>query len=866
MTNPTFISPESNDGANAPFGPLGNLIDIRTYRRWLPEKSRRETLAERNARVVNYNISLALGHQDTNSLQQEAEEMYKMLNELKVWPSGRTSWVGGTSVSSTHPMSQFNCSFVAINRLAAFTDLFELLMVGAGVGFRVHRQDIEKLPQIVNLPEVKFEPYTPVDKNNRLQETLSDTINDNVQRVVVGDSRDGWITALECLFSVVFNDTEKQIDTIEFNFDNIRPIGERIKGFGGTASGPKALEGILSDVLRILKEVPETIVEVNEEEYSIYSLRSIDCMDIACAIAKGVVAGSARRSALICLFEEGDTLCANAKKGLYTDPDLAYKSYRAQSNNTENLGTLLPNRVKEFLLANPYITVNDEVVHDFLKSGAPSVAELTPKFDSVKSEGEPGFDNWERMIILRFCAARLWRPDNTPEEIFDNYCNIGTNPCHEILLSAGFKANNYNNVSFCNLTTVPVPNHLIYEDAVVEIKTRDSLGRPVQNAAKATRKMPVALNMDSLQKAFRMAARIGLRQTLVTMPKGNMDEVQQEERLLGVSSTGWRDVFDALNWATDSKEVEFILTKCREWANDEATKYAKELGVERPLLVTTIKPEGTASQVFGTSSGLHWDWSPYYIRRVRMSGADPLAKTLISQGFPAYPEIYDLGKYSTELESTSLYEDWIEMNFDNRKWYQKVIDRVRGISPKNYSYSEVWDSYDNWKKLSVFDELDNYKKQLVLNESNTVVFEFPVKSLAKVSQNEVGALEQLENMRNFTRYYTDHMPSSTITVKEHEWDDVINWVSNNWSDFTTASFLPYYGGNYPLLPYEEIQKDEYTRRVELVPNAYKKQLENGRIMFKVDEMLLQTYEVKLEDPDDVEIKSDGCSTGSCPLR
>lgn len=866
MTNMTFISPKDGDGKDAPFGPLGNLIDIRTYRRWLPDKKRRETLAERNARVVNYNITLALGKQDTNSLQEEADLMYKMLNELKVWPSGRTAWVGGTKVAATHPMSQFNCSFVAINRLEAFLDLFELLMVGAGVGFRVHSEDVNQLPTIKNIPQIEFQPYNPVDKKNRLQETLFDTIDGNVQKIVVGDSRDGWIDALRVYFSVVFKDTGRQIDKVVFNFDSVRPAGERINGFGGTASGPFALQTMIEDVHRIINDVPMPGVSIEDPTFDTPSLRSIDCMDISCAIAKGVVAGSARRSALICLFEEGDTLCANAKKGLYTDSSLAHKSYRAQSNNTENLGATNVRRVKEFLLSHPNVTIGDKIVKDFLQSGAPGISELVPKFDSVKSEGEPGFDNWERMIILRFCAARKWRPHLQPMEIFDNYCNIGTNPCHEILLSAGFKDSKYNNVSFCNLTTVPVPNHLVYEEMVAEANARDNEGRRVYHAGKTSYVTPVGLNMESLEAAFRMAARIGLRQTCVSMPKQNMDQIQKEERLLGVSATGWRDVFDALGWETNGPEIKELLKLCRHWANDEATKYARVLGVPRPLLVTTIKPEGTASQVFGTASGLHWDWSPYYTRRVRMSGSDPLAKTLIEQGFPCYPELYDLAKYNDQyVNSDTLIASHTTLNTDTRKWYQKVIDFVKGKHPKHYDYSEVWESIDNWRRLDIFDELSEKKKKSILLNANTVVFEFPIKSLASISQKEVSAVEQLENMRNFTLYYTDHMPSSTITVKEHEWDNVIQWVANNWSEYTTASFLPYYGGQYPLLPYEEIDREEYYKRVEAISDAYKTVLDNGRTIFKVDESLLQVFEMDLEDPDDVDLGS-ACSTGACPIR
>ena len=52
------------------FGPLGWITDYRTYRRHLPKLKRRETFFERNARTVNYNLSLAIGLQDTSDLKE----------------------------------------------------------------------------------------------------------------------------------------------------------------------------------------------------------------------------------------------------------------------------------------------------------------------------------------------------------------------------------------------------------------------------------------------------------------------------------------------------------------------------------------------------------------------------------------------------------------------------------------------------------------------------------------------------------------------------------------------------------------------------------------------------------------------------
>ncbi len=1229
--NDTFISKETVDSASEfyslPFGPLGELVDIRTYRRWIPEKLRRETFFERNARVVNYNLGLAVGKVSTNALQEEADDMYKMLNELKVWPSGRTAWVGGTSTTEQNPAANFNCSFLAINRMEAFADLNELLMLGTGVGFRVHSKDISKLPVVVNWPELIFENLKPVPKDERRESTIVRHSSGDQVTISVGDSREGWIDALRLLFAS-YTGLSTDITHIEgfehvaewaevgemfFEFNHVRPMGERIKGFGGTASGADALKGILKEVSIILEDVP---TEDTGFDY-IGKIRSIDAMDICCAIAKGVVAGSSRRSALICLFEEGDELCAQAKRGLYTNPDLASKSYRSQSNNTENIGAADLDRVKKFLFQNPSLHISSPFVEEFLKTVAPSVEELAPKFETVKTEGEPGFDNWARMVMMRFYAAKKWRPNLEPQTIWENYCDVGTNPCfkagtlvltkqghypiellvgktvdiwdgnqwvtvdnfrvtgkdkevydvelhsgqvitatdnhtfvladgtkkklfelqegdellshevqvhgdlkeagaylkgfllgdgtstsdrpllhlydtkyacaerlinsckelpirelvtnaisepsfkepvgnkslmrglsvrkhelfpwvstqrenlsydvlnwsyeskleflaglfdadgsasdtkngftyqitsvhkktlnmvqlllqsigvystlrckndssrfdgtydfgedkggicnikpayrlninqansikfasqvsftrlsdfsqkttkvsyreksfrirsisynsvasevycatiptnnqlslscntvtgncHEIILSAGLSQLKGEAVSFCNLTTVPLPNHLRIVEGTGYSEAINSFGDT--NLIKLD---PLyELDLESLEAAFRMATRIGLRQTCVEMPYEHMSLTQEDERLLGVSATGWRDLFDALEWETGDPRIEDLQKSCRYWCNDEATRYAKELDVPRPLLVTTIKPEGTASQIFGTGSGLHWDWAPYYIRRVRMSATDALAQTLIQQGFSCYPELYDLSEWKIDYTSIPSIQHEVDIRNLEAKSKRGIKSFFYNLLTGKKKYTDiteqdVWNSMDNWQKLNAFDELTPALREAVLLQCNTVVFEFPVKSLAKQSQGDVSAIEQLENMKSFTVNYCDHMPSSTITVKPEEWDDVIQWVSDNWENFTTASFLPYYGGGYPLLPNEEIDRTEYERRLAAIPDVYKRHLATGKVMFKVDEGLLGHKEVLLADPDDIILSDGGCSTGACPIR
>jgi hypothetical protein len=355
-------------------------------------------------------------------------------------------------------------------------------------------------------------------------------------------------------------------------------------------------------------------------------------------------------------------------------------------------------------------------------------------------------------------------------------------------------------VSFCNLTTIPLQNFV-----------KDG-----------------KLDYELLESAVRLTVRIGLRQTCVTMPRPELNDTQQEERLLGVSATGWRMLFDILGWSTASAKVVELQSLMRQWANDEATRYAEILGVPRPLLVTTIKPEGTGSKVFGSTDGLHWDWAPYYIRRIQMATTDALARTLKLQGFPWNPKDYD-------------------------------FDRL--IEPDNTSLT-LWD------RIAIFNQMSDAEKDEMFAKSNAVTFDFPIKSPAKIAGGSVSAIEQLENVKSFAVNYTDHMPSSTITVKDNEWDGVAEWINQNWDSYVTASMFSYFNGSYPLLPYEDITEEEYYDLVSQFDPAYTT-TKNGITTFLVDEELMAKEERKdLEDDVDIDAVDLGsaCSTGACPIR
>lgn len=113
-------------------------------------------------------------------------------------------------------------------------------------------------------------------------------------------------------------------------------------------------------------------------------------------------------------------------------------------------------------------------------------------------------------------------------------------------------------------------------------------------------------------------------------------ENMEEERLLGVSMTGVRD-HPVLSKVTQLSAG--WLTALRQHVHETAEECAKELRINVPVASTAIKPSGTTSSLHNCSSGIHTRFSPYYIRRIRISTTDVICDFLKSIGVPSRPEV-----------------------------------------------------------------------------------------------------------------------------------------------------------------------------------------------------------------------------------
>ena len=221
--------------------------------------------------------------------------------------------------------ANFNCATIKIDSFDAYKDMFYLLMVGSGVGFRVLHEDVKQLPTIRTDINILHEHYNAVPKYARREYTGLDFSGD-VATITIGDSKESWCQALDFFLKIQWSKEYRKVNNIIINYNNIRPHGERLKTFGGTASGHESMYNMMQKFEKVIKQ-------------SNGKLKPIEAMDLANIIAENVVVGGVRRSAQICMIDADDEEIINAKKELYKQIDsqwIVNKNivHRQMSNNS----------------------------------------------------------------------------------------------------------------------------------------------------------------------------------------------------------------------------------------------------------------------------------------------------------------------------------------------------------------------------------------------------------------------------------------------------------------------------------------------------------------------------------------------------
>ena len=192
------------------------------------------------------------------------------------------------------------------------------------------------------------------------------------------------------------------------------------------------------------------------------------------------------------------------------------------------------------------------------------------------------------------------------------------------------------------------------------------------------------------------------------------------------------------------------LKSAADLAKTENARIAEIIGVNKAARVTTVKPSGTSSLVLGTSSGIHAWHNDHYIRRIRVGKNEAIYTHLAIH----HPEL-------------------VEDDF-----FKPTIQAVISVPQRAPEGSIL-------RTENVMDMLERVKL-------------FNTQWVKKGHRK--GA-----NTNNV---------SATVSIQEHEWEEVGKWMWENKETFNGLSVLPYFGGSYTQAPFEDITKEKFDELVQ----------------------------------------------------
>jgi ribonucleoside-triphosphate reductase len=261
---------------------LSDITVFSKYAKYIPEEQRRETWEE----LVTRNKEM---HQRKYPhIKQDIEEVYQFVYEKKVLPSMRSLQFGGAPIELA-PNRVFNCAYLPVEDVEAFSETMFLLLGGTGVGYSVQRHHVSKLPEVRG-PKKR------------------------TRRFLVSDNIEGWADAVKVLMESYFNG----LMAVEFDYRDIRPKGAMLVTSGGKAPGPQPLKDCIHNLRSLLDGAIGR------------KLNTLEAHDLMCYIADAVLAGGIRRAALISLFSMDDNSMLGCKVGSWWEQN----PQRGRSNNS----------------------------------------------------------------------------------------------------------------------------------------------------------------------------------------------------------------------------------------------------------------------------------------------------------------------------------------------------------------------------------------------------------------------------------------------------------------------------------------------------------------------------------------------------
>ncbi|WP_041425010.1 ribonucleoside-triphosphate reductase, adenosylcobalamin-dependent [Synechococcus sp. CC9902] len=581
--------------------PAANPVFYRTYSRRTPNG--RESWSQVGSR--NLDGLQKLG----NLTEAELTLMARMQAEKKALPSGRWLWIGGTPwIEKPENFSgSYNCTSTNLVDWEAFGLMMDLAMMGCGTGAIIEPRLIDQLPIVQNTLSVVSVSDIGITPAESRQDACTHSINGNKVQIKVGDTRRGWVDSYQLLLELS-SDPQFNGGTVEITVDlnDVRPVGETLKGFGGMAN-PVKLKDLYGRVARLLNKAIGR------------RLSSVECCLLIDEAAVTIVAGNIRRSAGMRQFAADDHAAASAKDNLWQqdgegnwriDPE---RDSLRMANHTRVYHTRPTKEVvhaavtKQFMSGEGAIQFAPEAIArsnaDLLKT-----PELRQEFIEIYCD--QGRDEAGRWLCTN-------HGEMSDAELDHRLSRYGLNPCGEIL-GADFH---------CNLAEV----HLNQIDPSDEKGQADAFRAGALSVA-------CLLNHRFEVERYRQS--------------------REWDPIVGVSFTGLFDFFvhafgtEWLNWweagrpdtdqglAFKSQEAAY-LARWKAIVNETVWEYCDREGLRRPNRCTTVQPAGTKSLLTGAAPGWHPPKAQRFIRRITFRKDDPVAMACMDYGYTIVPSQSD---------------------------------------------------------------------------------------------------------------------------------------------------------------------------------------------------------------------------------
>ena len=146
----------------------------------------------------------------------------------------------------------------------------------------------------------------------------------------------------------------------------------------------------------------------------------------------------------------------------------------------------------------------------------------------------------------------------------------------------------------------------------------------------------------------------------------------------------------------------------------------------------------------------------------------------------------------------------------------QLVDSASGIHARHSEYYIRTVRGDNKDPLTQFMiEQGIPSEPDVTKPNDTTVFSFPIKSpKGCITRNDLTAIQQLEMWMIYQRYWCEHKPSVTITVRDDEWMEVGAFVFKHFDEMSGVSFLPHSDHTYQQAPYQDCTEEEYNAMLD----------------------------------------------------